>query len=403
MVAEGFEMELGVVGKPNVGKSTFFSAATLAPAQIANYPFTTIEPNRGVAYVRARCPHVELGVQCNPNNSPCKNGTRLVPVEMIDVAGLVPGAHEGKGLGNKFLDNLRQASSLIHVIDVSGGTTEDGTPTKPGTRDPALDAAFLEDEISFWLKGMLDKDWKKLSRQAEMEGAKIDRILHERFTGLGFTEPQIQAALRRSDMGSRPSAWTEGELLRLARHLQKAGKPMLIAANKYDLAAEGAVDRLQGSTDSQVIATSAEYELALRKASQAGLIDYLPGATDFKVVEPSRLNPNQSKALEQISRSMKLHGGTGVQKCIETSIFGTLGLMIVYPVEDENKYTDKQGRVLPDAHLVPKGCTARELAYRVHTDLGENFIRAVDARAKRVIGQDHVLKDGDVVTIFSKR
>jgi ribosome-binding ATPase YchF (GTP1/OBG family) len=396
-------MEIGVVGKPNVGKSTFFSAATLAPAQIANYPFTTIEPNRGVAYVRTKCPHVDLGVQCNPNNSPCKNGVRLVPVEMIDVAGLVPGAHEGKGLGNKFLDDLRQASSLIHVIDVSGGTTEDGTPTKPGTRDPALDAKFLEDEISFWIKGILDKDWRRLSKQAELDGAKIERVLHERFTGLGFTEPQIQAALRKAALGPRPSIWTEDEMVGLARSLQKSGKPMLIAANKYDMAADGAVENLRSGVGAQVIATSAEFELALRRAAQAGLIDYLPGATDFKVLEPSKLSDKQTKALEQIRQQMQKHGGTGVQKCLETSIFETLNLMVVYPVEDENKYTDKQGRVLPDAHLVPKGSTARELAFRVHTDLGNNFIRAVDARTKRVIGQDHLLKDGDVVTIYAKR
>ncbi|MFH0816989.1 MAG: redox-regulated ATPase YchF [Methanobacteriota archaeon] len=396
-------MEIGVVGKPNVGKSTFFSAATLAPAQIANYPFTTIEPNRGVAYVRTKCPHVELGVQCNPNNSPCKDGVRLVPVEMIDVAGLVPGAHEGKGLGNKFLDDLRQASSLIHVIDVSGGTTEDGTPTKPGTRDPALDSKFLEDEISFWIKGILDKDWRRLSKQAELDGARIERVLHERFTGLGFTEPQIQAALRKAALGPRPSVWTEDELVGLARSLQKSGKPMLLAANKYDMAADGAVEKLRSAVEGQVVATSAEFELALRRAAQAGLIDYLPGAADFKVIEPSKLSDKQAKALEQIRHQMRKHGGTGVQKCIETSIFETLNLMVVYPVEDENKYTDKQGRVLPDAHLVPKGCTARELAYRVHTDLGENFIRAVDARTKRVIGQDHQLKDGDVVTIYARR
>ena len=163
------------------------------------------------------------------------------------------------------------------------------------------------------------------------------------------------------------------------------------------------MDKLRSSVYGQVVATCADYELALRKAAQAGLVDYLPGAADFKILEPSKLSAKQTDALERIRQQMKAHGGTGVQKCIESSIFETLGLIIVYPVEDENKYTDKQGRVLPDAHLIPKGSTARDLAYRVHTDLGQNFIRAVDARTKRVIGQDHVLKDGDVVTIFAKR
>src|SRR2546427_12519009 len=109
-------MELGVVGKPNVGKSTFFAAATLAPVHIANYPFTTVQANHGVAYVRKKCPHLELGQSCKPKNAPCQGGTRLLPIERLDVAGLVAKAHGGRGLGNPFLDDLRQRPARLPAL-----------------------------------------------------------------------------------------------------------------------------------------------------------------------------------------------------------------------------------------------------------------------------------------------
>ena len=111
---------VGVVGKPNVGKSTFFSAATLAHVAIANYPFTTIKPNRGMGYVRTPCVCQEFNVTDTPGNSTCINRIRLVPVELVDCAGLVPGAWQGRGLGNQFLDEIRQADALIHIVDAVG-------------------------------------------------------------------------------------------------------------------------------------------------------------------------------------------------------------------------------------------------------------------------------------------
>jgi ribosome-binding ATPase YchF (GTP1/OBG family) len=110
---------LGVVGKPNTGKSTFFSAATLATAEIANYPFTTIKPNRGVD---AHSCVKDFEVKDNPRNSLCLDGVMIVQVELIDIAGIVPGAWEGRGLGNQFLDEIRRADALIHIVDASGGT-----------------------------------------------------------------------------------------------------------------------------------------------------------------------------------------------------------------------------------------------------------------------------------------
>jgi len=98
---------------------------------------------------------------------------------------------------------------------------------------------------------------------------------------------------------------------------------------------------------------------------------------------------------------MKRYGGTGVQEVINKIVFDVLGYIVVYPVEDENRFTDTKGNVLPDALLVKKGTTARDLAYMIHTEIGENFVYAVDAKRKMRVGEDYVLRHNDVIKIVS--
>jgi ribosome-binding ATPase len=394
-------MLVGIVGKPNVGKSTFFSALTMATAQIASYPFTTIDANRGVGHVRGPCPHTSLGSTCNPNNSLCEDGTRYVPIELLDVAGLVPDAHSGKGLGNKFLDDLRQAHAFIHVVDASGGTDFEGNPVGVGTHDPATDVSFLEREISYWIFGILEKDFIKIARQSKLAGKKFERMLQEKLTGLSITEAQILSALRQSGNDADPLIWKDDELLRFCKALQKISKPMIVAANKADIAPPENMERLK-ATGYPIVPTSAEYELALRRAAKAGLVTYRPGAGSFDLVDRSKLNSSQQQALDKMSDWLKSSGGTGVQPVLEKAVFEVLNLIIVYPVEDETKWIDKQGRVLPDAYLMPRGSNARDLAFKVHTDLGDNFIRAIDGRTHMTVGADHVLKENDVVKIVAR-
>lgn len=399
-------MLIGVVGKPNVGKSTFFSAATRAPAQIANYPFTTIEPNRGVAFVRTPCPHSDLkDGACTPRTGYCANGTRYVAVELLDVAGLVPKAHEGKGLGNRFLDDLRQAAALVHVVDASGGTNEEGVPVAKGSHDPLKDVAFLEEELAHWIANIATKGLDVDARRAEMSAGRLDAFVAKRLTGLGITEHQVTRALEHSRLDPvKFSKWTPEGIMSFATEIRKLSKPILVVANKVDAAPPELLKRLTDLKGAPVVPASAESELALRKATEAGVLDYVPGTGSFTVKDPAKLSAPQKKALDFIDANvLKAHGSTGVQTAIERAAYELLQLVPVFPVEDETHYTDKEGRVLPDCHLVPKGTTAKQLAYKVHTELGDHFIRAVNARTKRAIGADHALEAGDVVRIVAAK
>ena len=396
---------LGVVGKPNTGKSTFFSAATLVAAEIANYPFTTIKPNRGVGYVRSKCVHEEFKVKDNPKNSLCLDGVRLVPVELIDIAGIVPGAWEGRGLGNLFLDEIRRADALVHVVDASGGTDCEGKSCKPGEHDPLEDIKFLEREITMWMVTILKKDWSKIARTAEADKKGIALPLEDRLTGLGIRRQLVGEAIRKANLNvDKPTTWSDDDFYRFVDTLRKMSKPMLIIANKIDLpTAEANLQRMK-QLDYMVIPCSAEAELGLRRAAEKQLIDYKPGDSDFNITHPEKLSPGQIKALESIrEKVLTKNGSTGVQNAMNTAYFKLLNMITVYPVEDLEHLSDHNGRVLPDTYLVPQGTTARQFAYVIHSELGDNFIYAVDARDKRRIGEDAILKDRDVISIVSAK
>ncbi|MDI9617915.1 redox-regulated ATPase YchF [Methanothermobacter sp.] len=395
-------IQIAVTGKPNVGKSSFFNAATLSEAEVASYPFTTIDANHAVAYASCRCPCQELGVQCNPKNSRCIDGTRLIPVELIDVAGLVPGAHEGRGLGNKFLDDLRQARAFLHVIDASGSTDEEGRPVEPGSHDPLEDVQFLEDEITMWLYGILEKNWDRLLRKAASEKLDMNRIIHEQLSGTGITPEDIIEASRKVEADIY--SWGKDELLEFLDELLRIAKPMLIVANKADIPeARKNIERLMDSYP-YVVPASAEAEIALRRASEAGLINYTPGAGDFEIIDGSGLNDRQRAALDYIRENvLEVYGSTGVQEAINRAVFDLLDMIVVFPVEDEHHYTDQRGNVLPDALLVPRGSGPRDLAYMIHTEIGDSFMHAVDARRGMRVAADHELEDGDIISIICGR
>jgi len=390
-------MQIGVVGKTNTGKSTFFSAATLVDVEISNRPFVTIKPNQGTSFVTARCVHSEIGKQCNPQNSKCANGVRMIPITLLDVAGLVPNAHEGKGLGNQFLNDLMQAQALVHVLDASGRTDFEGNPCTD--HDVCGDVRFLEREIAYWIKGILSKNWHAIAKKAIVEKKSIPALASQ-LTGLGISENDVKEVVKKQDFSENIEAWSEGEMLRFSQEIQKESKPILIAANKVDLPeSKENIEKLRKEfPEKKIIPVCAEAELALRKAERQGLIDYIPGNKEFKVLK--ELSEKQKKALEFIQEKvLNVWGSTGVQQAINATAFELLDLIVAYPVEDAHKWVDSKGNVLPSAFLLKKGSNALDLALKVHSSFGERFIAAIDCKTSQKIGKEHELKNNDVVKI----
>lgn len=380
-------MKIGIVGKTNVGKSTAFSAATMVDVEISNRIFTTIKPNVGVSYARRDCVEKEFNLKCSPKNSKCENGVRLIPITLIDVAGLVPDAHLGKGLGNQFLSDLMEAEGLIHVFDLSGTTDAGGSPSSG--YDPEKDIDFLEKEMDYWIEGILKKNWDNIDRKTK-QGRPLYEVVYEQLSGLGVHQEKIKEII---DGGY-------SDLLDLARKIRKVNKPIILAGNKIDL--KGSWDNYQRLKDRHDITpVCAEAELALRKADRAGLIHYVPGSSDFELLKS--LPPEQEKALMFIKENvLKRYGGTGVQQVINKLIFDKLGYIPVYPVEDEHHFSDSNGKILPDVYLMRNGSSALDLAYKVHSDIGKAFIGAIDAKTKKKIGKEHILKPNDVIKILTR-
>ena len=391
-------MQIGLLGKANVGKSTFFSAATETPVTTGNFPFTTIEPNVGIAYVKADCACKYFEI--SHDNPLCVNKVRFIPVKLIDVAGLVPGAYEGKGLGNQFLDDARQAEVLIHVVDIAGTTDIQGQPVPAGTHDPMEDVEFVQNEFDQWFVNILQREWDKITREIDQKRAKLTDGIAKRFTGLGIKDYQVHEALQKLNLISKnPKEWSNLDIQTFVKELRKNTKPIIIAANKADLCQD--LDIIKKISDTTVVTCSAETELLLRKASKAGIVNYSPGDETFSIAENKEILPQQKKALDVVKGIFSKIQSTGVQKILNIAVFDTLKFIVVYPVEDETKLTNKDGDILPDAKLLPENSTAKDLAALIHADIAKGFLHAIDCKTKQRIGGDHKLKNGDVIKIVS--
>jgi len=390
-------LQIGLIGKANVGKSTFFSAATETTVASGNFPFTTIEPNVGVAYVQSDCACKYFDLK--HENPLCINGTRLIPVKLIDVAGLVPGAHEGKGLGNQFLDDARQAEILIHVVDIAGTTDIQGQPISVGAHDPLEDIAFVQDEFDQWFVDILKREWDKITREIDQKRAKLTDGIAKRFSGLGIKDYQVHTVLQKQGLISRnPKEWNDIDIENFVKELRQNTKPMIIAANKADLCKD--LDIIKKITD-VVVPCSAETELLLRKATKAGLINYTSGDAGFKINEEKEIPIPQQKALDLVNKIFSKIPSTGIQKILNSAVFDSLNLIAVYPVEDESKFTNKEGVIFPDTKLLPQDSTAKDLASLIHADIAKGFLHAIDCKTKQRISGDQKLKHGDVIKIVS--
>ena len=395
-------MKIGLIGKPNTGKSTFFNACTLLNVNMANYPFTTIEPSTGVAYVRTSCMCKELEIEDSPVNSICIDNQRLIPIKIVDIAGLVPGASKGRGLGNKFLDDIRQADVLIHVIDLSGKTDEEGRILTNEKRDPIKDITMIETELDNWIYDIINKDWDQIGRTSTGDRKKFIDLLSNKLSGLSINQNHISNAINKTELTTKNTTeFSSEDKMKLVSELRKQSKPIVIAGNKIDLAETEDYDRMR-DLDVEIIPTASEAELLLRRASENGIIQYIPGNIGFIINDNEKITKQQMKALETVNKQiLEKWETTGVQLVLNFAFFSLLDMITVYPVEDENKYTNKKGNVLPDAYLLKNGSTTKDLAFKIHSEIGDKFLYAIDAKTKKRVSNDYILKNNDIIKVVS--
>ncbi len=399
---------IGIVGKPSAGKSTFLNAACLTNAKVSELPFTTIEPNKGVAYVKTNCVCKDFNLKDNPKNSYCLDGNRFIPVNVLDVAGLVPDAHKGKGLGNRFLNDLVQADILLHIVDISGSLDKSGKRIKSGENDPFEDVVFLENEINLWFKQILEReDWSKFIKSHARERKKFIEELYKRLSGIKINKKQIILALKNSNLEEKkPSLWSDDDLLTFSIKLREISKPILVLANKIDK--EIGIENyttLKNKIEGEVIPCSALAEYFLRKYEQDKKIEYIPGSNDFKIIYEKSLNHNELEMLKNIrEKILAPFSETGIQNALNFAVFNILNQICVYPVSDINKFSDNNDNILPDAFLVTQGTLLRNfIRDKIHTDLADHFIFGIDARTKKRLGENYELKHNDIIKIVTAK
>ncbi len=397
-------IRIGIIGKTNTGKTTFFNAATLLSAEVSTYPFTTKQPNTGTSYVRTICVCKELNVKDDPRNSACIDGWRFIPVELIDLPGLIKGSWAGKGLGNQFLSVASQADALIHVADASGSIDAEGRLTRPGMGNPILDIYDIEEEITLWFAKSISKSLKRIAKRVE-SGTPVKESVYRSIAGLKVKPEHVEQAIEKSGLEEKNvKKWSEKDLRLFAQEIRRLSKPTVIIANKMDVAKasenyERLTEEFRGSF---VVPACSEAELALRRAEEKGYIRYVPGEEKFQMVDEGKLTKEQKWALNYVQeRVLTRWVNTGVQFAINMCVFKLLGMNAVYPVEDAKRLSDHSERVLPDVFLIPFSANVRDLAREIHTELAKTMLYAVDARTGLRLPTDYVLKDRDVINIVA--
>jgi hypothetical protein len=397
-------IKIGLIGKTNTGKTTFFNAATLSSSEISTYPFTTKKAETATAHAITLCVHSEFNVQDNPNNSKCEDGWRYIPIELIDLPGLIKDAWKGKGLGNQFLSIAAQSDALLHIVDVSGSVDSSGKVAEIGSGDPISDFADIEEELIMWYHKILEGNRDKVSKLLEGKSDKVD-VLTDLYRGIGVKKDHVKDALKATNLEDKNfNDFDSQDTKKFATFLRSISKPTLIVANKIDIkAGDKTFDRLRERyNDMIVVPASADSELSLRRAEQKGLIKYSPGSEEFEIIKPEDLSEKQKNALEFIKRGiMGEYMRTGVQFAINIAVFKLLKMNSVYPVTNEENLSDKKGRILPDLILMKDGSTVADLAKEIHTDLQKGLLYGKDLRYKLRLPVTYQLRDRDVISLVS--
>jgi ribosome-binding ATPase len=397
-------IRVGLIGKTNAGKTTFFNSATSSNEEISTYPFTTKHPKLGNASVISLCVHREFNLKDSPKNSTCVDGWRFIPIELVDLPGLIKGAWEGKGLGNQFLSVAAQSDVLLHVVDASGSIDSSGRLAEPGTGDPIADVSDIEEEMILWYLKLFEGNRDKIIRSIN-SGSDAVQSITEIFQGIGVKEWHVKRALEENELNDKKIGdFDPLQSRRFASTLRELSKPTLIVANKVDLsAAADNFKRLREHNKQMlVVPCSADAELTLRRAQVKGLIRYFPGDERFEINEKTSLNEKQKWALNFIRKDiLGEYLQTGVQFALNVAVFKLLNMNVVYPVADPGKLSDKRGNVLPDAYLMRSGSSVEDLANEIHSDLAKGLLYAVDVRNGLRLPINYLVKDRDVLSIIS--
>jgi len=397
-------IKIGLIGKTNTGKTTFFNSSTLSSDEISTYPFTTKKSSTSVGYAITLCVHPEFNVIDNPNNSRCEDGWRYIPIELIDLPGLIKDAWKGKGLGNQFLSIASQSDALLHVVDASGSIDATGKITETGSGDPVSDFADIEEELNMWYQKILEGNRDRLQKIIKSGDDHVD-ALTELYQGVGVKRNHVKEALKTSGLEEKDiENYDMQDSKKFASYLRKISKPTLIVANKIDVEGAGKnFERLRERyNDMIVIPASADSELTLRRAEQKNLIKYSPGSEKFDILQTNELNQKQKDALDFIqSDIMGEYMRTGVQFAINVTVFKLLKMNSIYPVAYPEKLSDKKGRILPDLVLLKDGATVTDLAKEIHSDLTKGLLYAKDLRYNLRVPTNYQLRDRDVICLIS--
>lgn len=329
-----------------------------------------------------------------------------MPIELLDVAGLVPGAHEGKGLGNRFLDDLRHADALIHVVDVSGTTDAEGKATRG--YDPSVDIEWLRGEIVRWIQGNLMEKWGSIKRRhVAVKSTAVD-TLQGQFSGYGSTSNIVARCLDRLQLKQPLEEWSDETILKVVNAFTDEKFPTVLALNKIDHPdADRNIAKIakQQPPDS-IVLCSAISEVFLRRLAKQGYIKYKEGAeyldTREDLIEQGdpdggglkEMDDKLSQRIENL-KDMVLYrfGSTGVVQVL-TRAAALLGLVPVFPVKNIHTYGSAgsgSSAVFRDCVLVKKNSTVADVARKV---MGDAPIAFVEGDGGRRVAEDQIVAVG---------